>query len=113
MAGESDHLPACPRCGELNAPGWRVCETCGAFLLQDDAERDRLLRFEYVRQLRHLSPPVDRPDGPVDDPLLDADPVTEVTSRDDPPARATGDRVARLGDVPTPAPSGLVDSGST
>lgn len=48
----SDFEPVCPKCGDLNPPGWRVCETCGSYLLTDDAKRDLLVRLGYARKLR-------------------------------------------------------------
>lgn len=80
----SDVLPVCPICGDLNPPGWRVCETCGSYLMQDDAQRDLLVRLEYARQSRYpqAGDPVD---NSVDRNLLDGDRERGVQSATDEP----------------------------
>lgn len=78
----SDFEPVCPKCGDLNPPGSRVCETCGSYLLAADAQRDHLIRFEYFRRERRY-PQVGI--TPVEENLLDRDPGEEVQGAGDRP----------------------------
>lgn len=70
----SDLLPVCPKCGDLSPPGWRVCETCGSYLLHDDARRDLISRLDAVRPRRYPQVGI----TPVEENLLDRDPGEEV-----------------------------------
>lgn len=47
-----DHLPACPRCGDLLEADALVCIDCGTRVIETDAAERALLRAEAALRLR-------------------------------------------------------------